>query len=323
LLYLPNYGLLLGAVCLLALIGQMYRPASATLLSVLTPENRQVMIFAMYRFGLNLGATAAPLIGFGLYNLGNKSYRLLFWGEALIALAYAFLAWAALPGKSATSGGSGSEGASGESEGVASGYRAMLRDRRYTFYLIATFLNSAVYVQYLSTLPLDVKASHVKTLWYVVAVSLNGAIVIAFELPLTKISQHWPYKVTISAAFLLVGAGVAFYGLPIGPAVILIGTLIWTLGEIVGAPAAFAYPGIAGPAHLKARYIGSFQFMFGLGAAVGPMAGAALLTHLHHRVWPVIALVAVLAFLFGLLGVRQPQKSDVPEAEEPSTVAAG
>ena len=80
------------------------------------------------------------------------------------------------------------------------------------------------------------------------------------------------------------------YGLPLGPAVIILGTLIWTLGEVVGAPAVFAFPAMAGPAHLKGRYIGSFQFMFGLGSAIGPMVGGALFTSLGHRVWLVMGL---------------------------------
>ena len=65
-LYLPSYPVLLLAETLVALISQIYRPASATLLSDLTTDDRQVMTFALYRFGLNLGATAAPLLGLGL-----------------------------------------------------------------------------------------------------------------------------------------------------------------------------------------------------------------------------------------------------------------
>ena len=38
LLYLPNYPLLLAAVALVGLVSQIFRPASATLLSELTPE---------------------------------------------------------------------------------------------------------------------------------------------------------------------------------------------------------------------------------------------------------------------------------------------
>jgi MFS family permease len=301
--YLPTYPLLLTAVALVGLVSQIFRPASATLLSELTPDNQQVMIFAMYRFGLNLGTTAAPLIGFALYNLGGQEYLLLFWGEALVALAYAVIAQIALPPRTPRTTAPGKPAADRGS------YRAVLRDRRYNFYLIATFLNAAVYMQYLSTLPLDVVASGVPIFWYTLAVAINGLAVILLELPVTKFAQTLPFKLTIGLSFGLIGAGVAFYGLPLGPAVIIVGTLIWTLAEIIGAPTAFAYPAIAGPPHLRSRYIGSFQFMFGLGSAVGPVVGGALFTALGHGVWPVLAIGSVFALAFGLVGVVSPPRT--------------
>src|ERR1700691_4978923 len=62
-------------------------------------DDRQVMTFALYRFGLNLGATVAPLLGLGLFYLAGHQFDLVFWGEALIALCYAVLAWVALSPK--------------------------------------------------------------------------------------------------------------------------------------------------------------------------------------------------------------------------------
>ena len=299
LLYLPSYPLILVAVSLASLAAQVYRPASATLLSDLTPQRRQVMIFAMYRFGLNLGATIAPLLGLALYNLSNHTYTLVFWGEAVIAFGYAVLAWIALPARSSTSA------TDTESTKDTGGYRALLRDRRYTFYLIATFCHAAVYVQYLSTLPLDVQAGGLPIFWYTLAVSMNGFIVIAFELPVTRFTQAWPLRVTIGLALGLLAVGVAFYGLPLAPAVILGGTLIWSLGEIIGGPSMFAYPGITAPPKQKGYYIGGFQFMFGLGTAAGPVLGGWLFIHLGHHVWPVIALGSVLATLLALAAVNR------------------
>ncbi|MEO9239479.1 MAG: MFS transporter, partial [Jatrophihabitantaceae bacterium] len=253
-----------------------------------------------YRFGLNLGTTIAPLLGFALYYLDHRRYTLLFWVEASVALIYAALALFALPPKQRGS----AEADAGTNKGGS--YLEVLRDRRYTMYLAAAFFNTVVYVQYLSTLPLDIKAQGMALLWYTVAVALNGALVIAFELPLTKISQRWPLKISIGLAFALVGLGMASYGLPLGPAVVVLGTLIWTTGEVVGAPAVFAYPAMAGPAHLKGRYIASFQFMFAAGSAIGPVIGGALFTVLGHRVWPVLAVASAVALLLGLAAVRPP-----------------
>lgn len=248
LLYLPSYPLILAAVGLVSVVAQMYRPASVSLLAQLTPKNRMVMTMAMYRFGLNLGTTAAPMVGFALYGI--------------------------------------------------------------------------VYVQYMSTLPLDIRARGVAIFWYTAAVSMNGFLVIAFELLVTKLSQNWPMKLTVGASFALVGIGVAVYGLPLGPAVIMSGTLIWTIAEIVGGPASFSYPAIAGPAHLKARYVASFQFMFGLGVATGPVLGSLLFARVGHLVWPLLALGALAATVLGVAGIRTARQiTDQPAAEPPHSPA--
>ncbi|MER7395553.1 MFS transporter [Streptomyces sp. NPDC000151] len=322
LLYLPDFTALLAAIALVSLGAQLFRPASATLLAELTSDHRQVMIFAMYRFGLNVGATAAPLVGYGLYNAGGHEYTLLFWGEAAIALLYAVFARATLPARAQK------PAATGPKDGArpSGGYRAVVRDRRYLLYLVAAFCHSAVYMQYLSTLPLYMKDAGLALFWYTFAVSLNGFIVIAFELLITKLSQEWPLKLTVGLGFALVGAGVAFYGLPIGPAAVIVGTLIWSLGEIIGGPAVFAYPAKAGPEHLRSRYIGSFQFMFGLGTAVGPMLGSWLFLELGGLVWPAVAVGSLLATVFGLIAVRRPPSAappSVPVTMSPASQGSG
>ncbi|MEU9001639.1 MFS transporter [Streptomyces sp. NPDC048551] len=303
LLYLPGFTPLLGAIALVSLGAQLFRPASATLLAEQTDGDRQVMIFAMYRFGLNVGATAAPLLGYALYHAGGQTYTLLFWGEAALALAYALVARATLPARNRTRTPEAADRAAGGAAPTG-GYGAVLRDRRYLLYLVAAFFHSAVYMQYLSTLPLSLKDAHIALFWYTFAVALNGVIVIAFELLVTKVSQRWPLKITIGLGFALVGAGVACYGLPIGPAAVVIGTLIWSLGEILGGPAVFAYPAGAGPEPLRSRYIGSFQFVFGLGSALGPMAGTWLFLRFGSLVWPLVGACSLLATLFALVAVR-------------------
>jgi MFS family permease len=306
LLYLPSYPLILVAVGLASMVAQMYRPAASALLAELTPTSRLVMTMAMYRFGLNLGTTAAPLVGFALYHLNHQQYTLLFWADATVAFVYAIVAFLVLPRRTPRT----ADPAASAASAPKVGYRMVLADRRYLLYLLATFLNAVVYVQYMSTLPLDVTAQGIAIFWYSAVISMNGLLVIAFELLLTKLSQKWPLRLTVGLAFALVGAGVAVYGLPLGPAVIIIGTLIWTLGEIVGGPAAFAYPAIAGPAHLRGRYIGSFQFVFGLGTAVGPLVGGLLFARLGHAVWPVLALAGAGAVVLGVAAIRAPRTDD-------------
>jgi MFS family permease len=325
LLFLPSYALVLAAVALVGLSTQIFRPASATLLSELTPESRQVMIFAIYRFSLNVGAMAAPLIGFGLYNLDHQQYTLLFLGEAAIALIYAVFAWLLLPARSAHHAEAPADGsAPAAATSAGNGYLAVLRDRRYALFLVATFVHTAVYVQYLSTLPLTVNASGLKSFWYTLAVSLNGLVVIAFELLATKVTQGWPRRLPIALGLSFIGIGVAIYGIPMAPVVILGGTLVWSLGEIISGPSLFAYPAIAGTGPLRGRYIGSFQFMFGLGTTAGPLIGGWLFIHVGQAVWPVLGAVEVAVALAMVVlvrarsGAREAGTPPVELAEQPA-----
>lgn len=285
LLYLHHFTTILLVVALASLCAQLFRPASSTLLSQQTPTERQTMIFAIYRLGLNLGATGAPLIGYALYHWGGESFTWLFWGEAIIAGLYALLAMLTLPGKPRRT-----EGSPLPATQCGGSYLDVLADRRFVLFLLATLCHSAVFVQYITTLPMYVEDQNIGLFWYTLAVSLNGVIVICFELLITKITQNYARRKMLALGFALIGSGVAFYAVPIGPAALIVGTLIWSVGEIISGPAFFAFPANAGPKHLKAHYLGSFHFMFSMGIALGPVVGGWLYLQLGTAIWPVISL---------------------------------
>jgi MFS family permease len=202
--YLHPYPALLAVVTSVGAVSQFYRPASASLLAGLTPRGRQVMVFAMSRLALNLGTTAAPLLGAALVTI---SYDLLFWGEAVASLSYAAVTHLLVPARSAIAerpdhGADPSTdavealdpAASGPSERTTasrSGYLALTADRRYLLYLVAMTANAAVYMQYVSTLPLAMRAAGLRDFWYSMMVALNGLVVILFELPMTTVVSRW------------------------------------------------------------------------------------------------------------------------------------
>jgi MFS family permease len=311
LLPLTSYPLLVAAVTLIGLSAQIFRPTSATLLSDVTPDDRQVMIFAIWRFGLNLGGTVAPLLGFGLYYLDHQQYTLVFLSQALLSLAYAVVAWLLLPARVAAPAAAPTPADSGS----GSSYLGVLRNRRYALFLVAVLAHTVVYQQYLSTLPLTVHAAQLNIFWYTLAVSLNGAVVIALELPATKVTQGWQTRLPIAIGLGLVGIGFGVYGFPMVPFVILAGTLLWSLGEIVSAPSLFAYPAIAGAGRLKSRYIGSFQFMFGLGNALAPLIGGWLFIRTGaSTVWVLLGAVEVIVAVSMVRLVRPPEPIARPAA---------
>src|SRR6202034_2224901 len=179
-------GGLLADVAVVGMISLLYRPASASLLSELTPKNRQVMIFAVYRLCTNLGTTLSPLVGALLILI---SYNLLFWGDAITSMGYAVIALLLLPKRV------DDQGEAKVRRRRMSGLGVVLADRRYLLFLTALFINAAVYIQYVSALPLAMAAAHEATAWYAFVLSLNSGVVITCELLVTKVTQRWRARV--------------------------------------------------------------------------------------------------------------------------------
>jgi len=304
-LYLHVYPIILPAVLLVSTIGQLYRPAAQVLITELTPPDQLVMVTAMYRLSLNLGATITPLFGAALVSV---SYNLLFWAEAMAALTYGLIALKALPQRSTSAG-----PVAGGAQEPRSGYMALLADRRYLVFLAAVLLISIVYCQYTAALPVAIARAGLSLWWYSAVVSLNAVIVAAFEVVTTRFVQTWPLRLTMLAGFALVGVGYGVYAISIAPVFLIVGTLIWTLSEIIGAPTTFAYPGMIAPSRLRGRYIGAMQSLFGLGAAVGPILGVGLLGLLGQGMWLWAALAALLADVLGQVGNRRPGAPEEPD----------
>ncbi|WP_225987226.1 MFS transporter [Streptomyces spectabilis] len=293
-----SFPVLLVIVTVLGATSQIYRPVSAQLVSAGVPAQRQVMAFALYRMAQNLGTTAAPLLG---ALLAAVSYHVLFWGEAIAALMCAAICQRTLPADppraAQTSHHPSSRG----------GYLAVLRDLRYLAFLVGMLAYSAVYIQYVSVLPLAVHDAGWPTMVYGIMVALNGIMVITCELAVTRKVQHWPRRLGAACGVVLVAAGLAAYSLPLGVVCFALATVVWSLGEVVGSPTMVAYPVQAASAELTGRYLGASQAMFGVGTAVGPMVGVALWQGMQGAAWLVfagIALVAAAAITAGMRGDR-------------------
>ena len=328
-IYLKQYVLVLLAVLLVSTIGQLYRPAAQSLITELTPANRLVMVTAMYRLSLNLGTTMAPLIGVALVSV---SYDLLFWGEALAALVYCVIALRFLPRGSAQAesnaaaathaADSGEIGDRAGGRRSRSGYLALLQDWRYMTFLAAFLMLCTVYVQYTAVLPLAIIDAGLSTWWYGAVITINGAIVVGFEVLATKFVQTWPLRLTQMSGYALLAFGYGIYAIDLVPVLLIIGTLVWTLSEIIGAPTIWAYPGMVAPARLRGRYFGAMQSMYGLGSTVGPIAGILLYEHVGQQFFLWAAAVMVVATAIGRIGMLDstPAQATAEPVGEPMAV---
>ncbi len=306
-LYLRIYLLILLAVLLVSAVGLLYRPAAQSLITELAPPGQLVMVTAMYRLCLNLGTTAAPLIGVALVSV---SYDLLFWAEALAALTYGVIALTALPRRPRSA-----RSPAEVSRESRPGYGALLADRRYLVFLAAFMLVCIVYSQYTASLPLAIVRAGLTLWWYGAVITLNAVIVVTCELVATKFVQSWPLWVTQLAGWSLLAIGYGIYSIAMVPVFLILGTLMWTVSEIIGAPTTYAYPGMVAPPRLRGRYFGAMQSTFGLGFTLGPILGVELFNHVGQQVWLWATAVAVVATLLGRVGMRRSVNTSAPQAE--------
>ncbi|WIY02425.1 MFS transporter [Amycolatopsis mongoliensis] len=286
---------LMAALLLAGLATQSYRPAAAVLLSELMPDADRVMGFSMMRIALNLGAALSPLIAAGLILL---DWNLLLWFDAATALLYAVLAVRLLPDLRV-----GRETSAPAESGTRAAYRTLLRDGRFWFFLGSVLIGSVIYVQYTVALPLKITAEgHSAGLYSVVLVTAS-AVLILCELKITSYVTRWPGHVAATAGTVLMGLGVAGFGISGGSAVALVAcTVVFVFGIMTNGPTMFAYPSTF-PAAVKARYISAHQATFGLGMALGPLFGVAAWVALGNGVWWLCGALGLVAALCALLGM--------------------
>lgn len=289
-LYTTSYTVLLVLIFTLGAACQAYRPAASAMLSTLVPPARQIMIFSMYRLAINSATTLGPLVAVLIIAV---SWNLLFYVEAVTIVTYAAIAFYALRGAMA-----GQEMRSGQPEDEPrGGYLQLLSDRRYLLFLTAVFAASILYAQKQTTLPLEV-AHRWNVFHFSVLLAINGFIVVTCELFVSSRVQRWRSRTPILIGVALMTVGMTMFGLPLGYQIIVLGTIVWTCGEMVSFSMLFdTYPAQVGPARLRGRYLGAANGLSYTGMAVGPIIGITLYDRIGSGVWLLCGIAGAVALL--------------------------
>jgi MFS family permease len=294
---------------LAGMTGEMYRPAAAALLTDLTPAGERIPAFALNRLAINLGFAAGPAVA-GL--LAERSFFLIFLGDALTSAAFGVIALTTLP--------EGVRVRRGE-ERRGEAVRTMLHDRAFVFFLISSVLGAFVYFQSQTTFPLHVRASGLSDADYGLLISLNGLAIVLFELPLVAITQRFPYRPVLTVGSLLVGLGFALNAVANDLPELALTVLIWTLGEIIYAPVASAYVADIAPEHLRGRYQGAWGLTWGLAYVFAPAVGAAIFAWSSDGLWLICGLLGLAAAL--LLLVARPPRVHPAAIDDEAALSGG
>ena len=116
-----------------------------------------------------------------------------------------------------------------------------------------------------------------------------------------------------AASFLLM-LGASWLSSVLAILVVLVGSAIYTVGEMLGGPVHGALSAEAAPEHLRGRYLSLIQLAWNLASTIAPIGFAWLLDRGSGSIW--VAMLAV-ALAGGLLAVRL--GTSLPQAARPVT----
>jgi MFS family permease len=283
-----TYGPVLILAFAAGLVSEARRPATLALLTDLVPAEQRVTVFATTRVAENVAfAGGIALGGF----LANHSFLWLFLGDAASSLVYATIALTILP--------EGKRIGRAEERQVG-GYRTMVADRAFLLFLAATVFLAFVYFQQQATLPLHIRQSGLSNADFGLLLSLNGIMVMLFELPLSSFTMRKPAKQMMALGFLLVGLGFGLTAVAHSMPVLGITVAVWTLGEMIAAPVSYAYVAEIAPEHMRGRYQGLYGVTFSSGAIFGPALGTLLYAHVETGFWGLCGVLGLAAALLVL-----------------------
>jgi MFS family permease len=259
-----------------ALVSEGFRPANLAMIADVVPVEQLKSAYALIRLAINLGMSIGPAAaGF----IAAKSFGWIFVVDAVSSLA----AGAVLI---ATPFSSGRRHAASHAAPTGSWFRPIVfDDRRMLLFLSSCFLVGLVFFQHEGALPLflveDLKLSPA---FYGMLFTINTLMIVFMEVPLNAATSHWPHRrgLAFGALFFAVGSGA--FAFATGPAMIIVGIVIWTFGEMLLFPQASAYVAEIAPARQRGQYMGAYSLAFSLAFAVAPWAGTSGFAHFGARI---------------------------------------
>ncbi|GAA2429076.1 hypothetical protein GCM10010405_09830 [Streptomyces macrosporus] len=155
---------------------------------------------------------------------------------------------------------------------------------------------TAVYVQYNSTVALGVSELHGPSA-YAFLLTLNGALVILCEMPLSGFTRRLPWWIPASAGSALMTVGIVVSGAARPYPLIAAGVVLWTVGEMLFSPVVSSATATLAPPDRIGRYQGYLSTVQAVAFGLGPAAGTFLYGVDTTLLWLCCTAVGALACL--------------------------
>ncbi|MEU4213424.1 MFS transporter [Streptomyces sp. NPDC026206] len=294
------------------------RPAvQAMMADIVAPEDR-VRAFALNYWAINLGFAFSTLVA-GL--IAEHSYLIGFLGEGALTFVCAVLVFRKLPEtRPEPAAGSAAAGAAGE---PAVGLGTVLRDRRFMGVVGLSFLMAFIFMQSSVALPVAMGADGFSSGDYGMAIAINGVLIVALQIPVTRFIEHRDPQKLLMISALLAGYGFGLTAFAGSLGVYMLTICVWTLAEILNSPIQMGLVARLSPAQGRGRYQGMHTLSWPAAALTAPLVGGALIDSFGaEALWGLCAVVGTVAAggYWGLMRNLPPAEGAV-QAAAPASVA--
>ncbi len=247
---------------------QLFFPSSHAAIADVVPVAERARAYGLLYWAVNLG------LAFGFFVAGMVPSRFLFWlflaDAATTFVCAGLIAWKVPETRPAVHG----------HESELRGLLRVARDGPYLSFLMLHMSSLVIFTQFQLALPLDMAAHGVGSQGFSWLMAFNCIGVVLLQPWLAPLLARVDAARLLAASTLLFGLG---YGVNLFAHTLplyLLGAAFWTVGEVVGFPAASALVADLAPLPLRGRYQGAFSMTWGLGMALSPVVGGQVMHRL-------------------------------------------
>lgn len=278
----------------------MYRPASQTFVSFLTPVASHKLAFTVLRFAINLGMSIGPAVGGYLAVYSFSSVFLMNGLSNFFAATILFFGLRNTPWFN--------HQVINIKNRLEFSIKWLKRDALLRWLILGLIPVELVFFQHESTLSIfltqDLK---MPASFYGLLFTLNTLIIVFFELLLNILILSWSPRLSLSIGTIFITLG--FSGLTFASMKwqILILAVLWTIGEMILFPASSTYIAEIAPEDRRGSYMGIYSASANAGLFIGPLAGSFIMNQFSSvSLWIACAIWGIISLLIFVLMPYKP-----------------
>ncbi|MBE8478268.1 MDR family MFS transporter [Streptomyces justiciae] len=304
---------------LVGLTSNASRPAvQAMMADIVRPEDR-VRAFSLNYWAINLGFAVSSM---GAGFIAEFSYLAGFLIEAAMTAVCAIVVFLKLPESRPE------RTPSEEKADTEVGLGTVLRDGRYMGVVGLSFLVALVFQQGAVGLPVAMGEAGFTPADYGMAIAVNGVLIVALQIPVTRFIQHRDPRRLLVVSSLLAGYGFGLTAFAGSIGVFALTVCVWTLAEIVNAPTQTSLVVRLSPVHGRGRYQGMYTLSWAVASLIAPLMSGLVIDHYGAEwLWGLCAVVGTVAgvgyaALMRRLPTEEPAPAEPPSLAKPEVSAA-